>query len=188
MANINGQYYIFGHRHTNRSMFSRQGYADPIVMDEKGHFKQASRTSSGFDSKPATGFRACKACHLYSKRGATFSFELSQSKRHPYITQEEGAEGPYQYITGMRDGATAAFRYVDLSQGSQMSITLRGEARGKFILLDMDSQTEIGQVDVDSSTQWKNYVLPYTWDNDKVWLGFKFKGKGKMDFLEFNVE
>lgn len=196
VAEINGKYYVFGHRHTNRSMFSRQGYADPIEMKADGHFVQAPRTSSGFDKEPARGFRACKACHLYSKGGATFSIEVAQGTKRPYITQEgkaidpdnnnkEAQQAAHQYIANMKSGATAAFRYVRLTSGSRMRIVLRGSAEGYMVVYDMDNKVELGRVEVSETNDWTTYEIPVNINKDKAFIGFVFEGKGAVDFLEF---
>jgi len=195
---IKGKYYIFGHRHTNRSMYSRQGYADPIEMTADGQFVQAPRTSNGFDEKIASGFRACKASHLYSKKGACFSIGFAQGKSHPYITQENGIKledneesvnansESYQYIANMKDGAVAGFRYVDLSETDEMSLVVRGNGDGEMVIFDMENYMEIGRAKVMPNPEWYTVKAAITKKDSKIWLGFKYKGKGSIDFNEFS--
>lgn len=183
---INGKYYIFGHRHTNRSMFSRQGYADLIEMKPDGHFVQAPRTCNGFDEIIMSGFRACKASHLYSKKGVCFSIEFAQNNSHPCITQEGKDKEAYQYISNMKDGAVAGFRYVNLSGVDELEIVYRGNCHGEIILMDLDEQKNIGSAPVISNSDWTNTRFSVDTNKEKIWLGVKYHGKGAIDFLEFN--
>ncbi|GEK88843.1 Glycosyl hydrolases family 43 [Alkalibacterium putridalgicola] len=52
LEKINGKYYIFNHRHTNQSHFSRQVVGDKLEMSEDGTFHQAAYTSVGVRGEP----------------------------------------------------------------------------------------------------------------------------------------
>jgi hypothetical protein len=54
---VNGAWYIFYHRQTNRTMFSRQGCAEKIAIAEDGIIKQVKMTSCGLNGKPLEGKR-----------------------------------------------------------------------------------------------------------------------------------
>lgn len=55
MEKVGEQWYIFYHRQTNRTNFSRQGCAEKIYFDETGHIRQAEVTSCGLNDGPLEG-------------------------------------------------------------------------------------------------------------------------------------
>ena len=129
VVEIGGRYYIFGHRHTNASIFSRQGVAEEIFMDASGHFKQAEMTSCGLNGGPLKGtgtYPAAIACNLQSKKGACFSFFTTQIWTHPRLTQdgEDRESDPGQYIANLRDLALTGFKYFDFEEDRPTSISV----------------------------------------------------------------
>jgi len=125
---INGKYYVFYHRQTNKNNYSRQACAEPIHF-ENGVFQQAEITSSGLNEKPLIcegTYPARIACNLWSKDGAV-QYETVKTpgiEDHPYFT--ENSEG-IQYIANMREGATAVFKYFDLTP----NVKIRADHTGK---------------------------------------------------------
>ena len=67
----NGQYYIFYHRHTNSTSFSRQGCAEQVYMAEDGSFSQVEMTSCGLNGGPLVGkgyYASYIACNIQQAR------------------------------------------------------------------------------------------------------------------------
>jgi len=52
LVEINGQWYIFYHRHTQAIQFSRQGCAEPVTISENGSIAQVEMTSCGLNGGP----------------------------------------------------------------------------------------------------------------------------------------
>ncbi|MDO4648886.1 MAG: family 43 glycosylhydrolase, partial [Eubacteriales bacterium] len=91
LEEIDGRYYIFYHRPTNRSMYSRQGWCEEIFMDESGHFAQVEMTSGGLNGGPLPGegtYPAACAVHLRGKRNPSWSLVEFMAEDDPYITQD----------------------------------------------------------------------------------------------------
>lgn len=68
---IEDKYYIFYHRHTYGTQYSRQGCAEKIELKEDGTIPQVEITSSGMSGKPwkaAGEYSAHLLCYLRSKR------------------------------------------------------------------------------------------------------------------------
>ena len=55
IVKIEGEWYIFYHRHTNGTWYSRQGCAEKLEQLEDGSFAQAELTSCGLNGKPLEG-------------------------------------------------------------------------------------------------------------------------------------
>ena len=66
IVEINGEWYIFYHRHTNAHNYSRQGCLEKIRIEEDGSIKQVEVTSCGGTPLKGTGvYPANLACNLY---------------------------------------------------------------------------------------------------------------------------
>ena len=61
---IDGIYYIFYHRQTNRTMFSRQGCAEEVEILEDGSIPQTELTSCGLNGGAVNGRRYLFRSHL----------------------------------------------------------------------------------------------------------------------------
>ena len=73
---VNGQWYVFYHRHTNRHRNSRQMCGEPIKIAEDGRITQTEVTSCGLNggSLQGTGrYEARIVCNL-SSAGGTFMY------------------------------------------------------------------------------------------------------------------
>lgn len=145
IENINGEWYVFYHRQTNRTNFSRQGCAEKIRMDADGTIHQAEVTSCGLNPGPLRGegkYPAYICCHLTGKEGAADSQPLSMQMRFPYLTQdipdiepetqqaEEDAVFPVQYVANVGDGAAVGYKYFQCCGTAVRRLTVRGNAKG----------------------------------------------------------
>lgn len=91
LEKVNGKYYIFYQRHTNRTMFSRQGCAEEVRISEDGKITQAELTSCGLNGGPLEGkgtYPAGICCQLYGKHTPTISMPYRMFRFHPYLTQD----------------------------------------------------------------------------------------------------
>ena len=193
---IDGQYYIFYHRQTNRSMFSRQGCAEKIEILSDGSIPQVKLTSCGLNRGPLRGkgiYPASTVCHLYGKHTPVFSHQLAMGKRHPYLTQNGKDYEPYdssvvpprQYITNGKNGMMALFRYFDMQDVGNIAVWLRGSMRGKILVLDSENGEPVAEIPVSPSKKWKKFEAKLTIPDGERELCFKYAGKGKLDFLGF---
>lgn len=189
VAFVNGKWYVFYHRQTNRHFFSRQACAEEIYFDGE-KFHQAEVTSCGLNGgtlKDEGTYEARIACHLYSKNGTTESLSEQQNENHPAFTQE-GADresDPNQYINNMRDGATAGYRYFNFDGTKTISVTTRGTGTGHFVVKDERFGNKVASVDIKSSENWETFSAPISIEGGKRPLYFTYEGEGYVDFKEF---
>lgn len=196
IVEIGGRYYLFGHRHTNASMFSRQGVAEEIFMDGDGRFGPAEMTSCGLNGGPLRGlgtYPAAIACNLQSRKGACFSFFTTQTRSHPRLTQEgeDRESNPGQYIANLRDGALVGFKYFDFEgdRPSSISVWMRGRARGVlYVYASAFEGTPAAKIPVDLGGQgWTDVASPLHVAGKKTPLFFRYRGKGALDLLSFTL-
>lgn len=196
MVEINGQWYIFYHRQTNKQKCCRQGCAEKITILPDGSIPQAELTSCGLNDGALPGrgtYEARIACHLMS-RGGTFKYEKSFEKDeegiHPYFTQSGGdrEENGDQYIANMTDGSLAGFKYFQLEGKTKIQVTVRGTAKGKIELkAGIDGKT-IGRIPIEPSKEWNLSTSENLDVQDGIYpIYFTYAGEGYMDFMKFEL-
>ena len=197
MAKLNGNWYIFYHRQTNKQKCCRQGCAEEITILSDGSIPQVEMTSCGLNPGTLRGkgiYEARIACNLWSKEG-TFAYRKTHEKDkkqcHPYFTQSgEDREGnPDQFIANMRNGATAGFKYFDFDELKTVTVTLRGQGKGQVEVRLHPDSTPIALVSVHLGNTWKQFTgsinTPVT---GKQALYFTYSGEGFVDFTNFILD
>lgn len=196
MAEVDGNWYIFYHRQTNRQKCARQGCAEQIRIQKDGSVPQVEMTSCGLNGKPLAGegkYEARIACNLYSAFG-TFPYEKAHEKDkkniHPYFTQskESGEENAYQYIANMRDGSTAGFKYFLFERAVEITVTVRGSGEGVMEIRTGEEGKCIGKIMLEQGHDWKTVSTERKIDVKGIHpLFFTYKGTGDIDFKEFSM-
>jgi hypothetical protein len=190
---IKDQWYVFYHRHTNRTQFSRQGCAEKITLEENGFFSQAEMTSCGLNDGPLCKkgeYEARIACNLMSKKGVV-RYEVwgKIEDIHPYFTQEgeDREDNPNQYIANLRDGGVAGFKYFDLSGVEKITVTIRGTGKGMICVGTEPGEAELVKIPVKASFKWKEYHGIINNGDGIRALFFEYEGDGIIDFLKFRL-
>ncbi len=120
---INGEWYIFYHRPTNRTMYSRQGCAERIMITEDGSIAQVEMTSQGLNPTPLRGigtYPASMVCNLYGKTEPPVSCPADMGDIHPYLTQDGedfDAEGLTGNSVGVSEGGKTTGKDTDGTDG-----------------------------------------------------------------------
>ena len=193
---INGQYYIFYHRQTNRTMFSRQGCAERVTILPDGTIPQALLTSCGLNGGPLEGrgtYPAAICCRLYGKHTPTISHPLAMGRRHPYITQDEPdrapgeGEAPQPYIKNARDGMTAVYKYFRFDGTTSVSVTVRGTAAGQLTILTAPNAEALGSIRLSPAKAWTTFSADVALPDGEQALCFRYAGRGTFDFLSFTL-
>lgn len=154
LAEIQGKWYIFYHRHTNKTQFSRQGCAEPVQILADGSIPQVEITSCGLNGGPIPADTVCSAhvcCNLMGRRGACeLDMQNGDLTDIPYVTEEcTGTDQVNQFIHNLKDGDVCGIKYLDFHGENQANVVLRG--KGKLqILLDNENGTCIGEVFADA--------------------------------------
>lgn len=190
LIEINHQWYVFYHRQTNRSQFSRQGCAEPVLILSDGSIPQAEMTSCGLNGGPLKGsgeYEARIACNLSGADGAGPSDKADSSQ--PYFTQsgpdEETDSRPY--IANMQDGAWAGFKYFQFDGQTAIEVYVRGSADGLLEVRTHQQGEASAEIHIKPSDNWITYTAPLCVLEGKQALYFIFKGSGVMDFKSFKM-
>lgn len=162
---IGDEVYIFWHRQTHGTGFSRQGCADKVQIAEDGTIPQIEITSCGLNGGPLPAkntYQSYIACHLTEKDREAVGHVVEPGpgekvprlpEEMPYITEEDNADyekGLKPYIANLREGAVAGFKYFAFD-GDEKKITLELRGTGTVqVLLDEPDGEMAASVTVDS--------------------------------------
>lgn len=194
MIEINGQWYIFYHRQTNKQCCARQGCAEPITIAPDGSIAQAEITSCGLNGGPLSGtgtYEARIACYLGYKE-PTFGYGLAHEPdtKHPCFTQSgtDREDNPDQYIANMADGAWCAFKYFAFSGEKAITVTVRGTAQGELVVSTDRNGSPAAVIPVSPAEAWTDFTAPLTVPEGTHALWFAYHGEGAMDFKAFTMK
>ena len=193
MVQLNGDWYIFYHRQTNRHSYSRQACAERLVRTPDGGFRQAEVTSCGLNGGPLQGkgeYPARIACCLWGKEGTVRYDRKFDRDRHPYFTQDkkDGDHSARQYIANMQDGSVAGFRYFDMKDAQYVRITLGGNASGTMeVSASPDFSVIAACVPVKTEGQETQVCAQLSIPDGVQPLWFRFTGEGRLNFYSFEL-
>jgi hypothetical protein len=196
IAFIKDKWYIFYHRHTNGTNFSRQGCIEPIEILEDGTIPQVEMTSCGPNGGPLIGkgeYPAYLACNLFCKYEASMTAGPGDwmDCRFPKITQD-GKDGDKEigYIANMRDGATAGFKYFDCRGVKKITIKARGGLGlgGAFEIMTEWNGTPICTIKTVTTNEWKEYSSDISIPDGVHSLYFRFVGRTQASMASFILE
>lgn len=146
---VNGQWYVFYHRQTHGSDYSRQACAEPIEIKSDGSIAQVEITSCGLNGGALAGdgeYPAVICCNLTNgsmPHGGNMSFEGI-----PVVTHENGE----RFISGLTVGAKAVYKYFCLTSLSRVSVKARGKGRLSVLFSDVLK----AEIEIDSA-EWRDY-------------------------------
>lgn len=155
---IGEKWYVFYHRHTNGTWYSRQGCAEEIQFHEDGSIPQVEMTSCGLNGGPLQGegeHPAYIACNLFTGEPSVYV----GGDKFPKIVQEgrDGDEEP-GYIANITDSATAGFKYFVCTGIKKISITTRGYADGVFEIRCKWDGEVLASIKIEYSNVWETYT------------------------------
>mgnify|MGYP000204048149 CR=1 FL=1 len=196
MVEVNGQWYIFYHRQTNKQKCARQGCAEKMTILPDGSIPQAEITSCGLNAGPLLGtgsYEARIACNLSSKQG-TFPYlkthEKDKKKLHPYFTQS-GADREKdgdQYIANMTGGAWAGFKYFTFTGGeSRLSVKVRGSGGMRKVFTDRRGKA-VCEMTFNPSEEFQSITGKFSVPAGVHPLYFVYEGSGAIDFTGFTIQ
>ena len=191
---IKDKWYIFYHRHTNGTNFSRQGCCEPIEFLEDGTIPQVEMTSCGGNGGPLEGrgeYAAYLACNLFCEEESLYTDWTASwmNNQFPKITQDgrDGDEEP-GYIANMKASATAGFKYFDCKGIKKVKIKVRGYCRGDFEVKTSWDGPSLGKIPVGFTNVWKEYTADIEIPDGIQSLYFTYTGQGSASLASFALE
>lgn len=142
---INGQWYVFYHRLTHKSDYSRQACAEKIRILEDGSIPQAEMTSCGLNDGPLSAegtYPAVIACNLtngHMPHGSNSVFQIS----FPNVTHK----GQERFIAEIEDHTLIGYKYFECRSVKQFGITYQMETEKNRVIFDGRYRTDIRSQD-----------------------------------------
>ncbi len=187
IVEINGKWYIFYHRHTNNSWYSRQGCAERIQILPDGTIPQVEITSCGLNDGPLEGkgkYPAYLACHLFTDKPEAYV----GAPGVPRVMQD-GRDGDKEpgYIAEITDSATIGFKYFLCDKVTGIKVTARGYADGVFEVKTAWNGDVLAEIPVQYTNVWEEYSAEVTIPDGKqaIYLTYRGGGTAQLHSFEF---
>ena len=179
---IGDDWYIFYHRHTNGTWFSRQGCAEKISFAPDGSIPQVEITSCGLNGGPLLDkgeYPAYIACNIFTKE-----HKMYVEPGEPRVVQVGGDESRREsYIKDIVDGTTIGFKYFEFDKLKGLRIKTRAYFTGSFeILTELDGEP-VGKIDAIGSNIWTAHECSFDAISGTHALYLRYKGTGNCSLL-----
>ena len=178
IVEINGEWYIFYHRHTNGTWYSRQECAEMIHFAEDGSIPQVELTSQGLNGAPLTGkgeHMAYTVCNMFTKEPELYvgkpGFPTCKERL------DEGMEHPEPFIAGIVDGTTMGFKYYKCEGIKNVSIKVRGYGDGVFEIKTSPEGEALAEMKVENTNIWTEYSSDINLPDGVYAIYISFKGQ-----------
>ena len=188
---INGDYYIFYHRHTNGNWFNRQGCAEKIKILEDGTIPQVEITSCGLNGGPLEGkgeYPAYIACNLFVENKPSKYVEEGDAGNYPKITQD-GRDGDQEpgYIVNIKDGATIGFKYFDFKGLKKIMLTVRAYMYGSYEIRTEWNGPVLAKFKCETSNFWEDQGTEITIPDGvhAIYLTYRGGGTSQLKSIKF---
>lgn len=191
MVQIGEDWFIFYHRHTNGTNYSRQGCFEKLSFTEDGSVIQATMTSC-CSLAPLRGegeYPTYIACNLFTEEDMTYvPWSGWMDDRFPKITQLGGdGDENLGYIANMRNTATAGFKYFECHGLKRISVRTKGYAKGKMEIRTAWDGPVLGEALIDYANVWHDTVAETDIPDGVNALYFTFNGTGYLQFAAFTL-
>jgi len=187
IAEIGGKWYIFYHRHTNGTWYSRQGCAEPLALLPDGRFPQVEMTSCGLNGGPLRGqgeYAAFIACNLFTDKPSVYV----GGDDYPKIIQD-GRDGDEEigYTVNMKNSATVGFKYFDCKGVSAFSVTTRGYAEGTIEVRTAIGGEVLVAIPIHNTNVWETEAAPIALPDGVHAIYLTYRGGGNAALKSFEL-
>ncbi len=182
IVRVKDKWYIFYHRHTNLTNFSRQACAEEIEILPDGSIPQVEITSCGLNGGPlkAEGeYSAYYACNLTNGNMPHFEVPKEAKGKTPYMTCKNGE----RFITDIQSGTDIGYKYFDMQNVSRISVKIRGKGEGVFQIGTTFQGNDVGTITVEPHENWKEVFAEACVPNGTAPLYFHYEGNGSIELL-----
>lgn len=187
---IEDQWYIFYHRHTNGTNFSRQECAERIEVDEiSGSIRQAEMTSCGLNGGPLEARGEHPAYIVCNLRRENYTTKYVGGDKFAKVVQD-GSDGDENvgYLANIQDGTTAGFKYFDCKSISKISIYTRAYAHGTFEFKTAWDGEVLASIRIDSSNIWEKRSADIALPDGVNAIYITYRGSGNVHLKSFELE
>ena len=176
---INGKWYVFYHRCTNNTDFSRQACAEPIEILADGNIPQVEITTQGVGEpiKAVGLLEAARCCNLITKKSVRLG--IGRAQKRTRIDDD----GKNVFVADIDDGTELGYKYLSFTNVKKISLTCRGREAVIEIFIN-DERQKCGEVKTETTTDWQSFSANVDIPDGTHSLYLKIRGKGKRDMKE----
>ncbi|MCR4716532.1 MAG: family 43 glycosylhydrolase [Lachnospiraceae bacterium] len=141
IVEINGQWYVFYHRLTHKSDYSRQACAEEIFIEADGSIKQVEITSQGLNDGPLKGsgnYPAVICCNLtngHMPHGSNSVYKI----HFPNVTNK----GDERFIAEIEDNTLIGYKYFEFDNLTAIKAKLRVENEENKVVFDIPLRVDV---------------------------------------------
>ncbi|GHU70763.1 hypothetical protein FACS189450_05720 [Spirochaetia bacterium] len=182
---VNGKWYVFYHRHTHNSTFSRQACAEPVVILPDGTIPQVEISSCGLNGGPLAAqgeYPAVIACNITNGKMPQITNRVLNADI-PFVTHDKRD----RYITGIKDGVMIGYKYFAFNGPMLLTIKTRGNGEGSFrVTTDTGG---LGEIKLTQSDTWNDTTaLIEAYETAALYLTYHGSGSVELLSIRFGKE
>ncbi len=182
IVQLNGKWYVFYHRLTHKSDYSRQACAEPIEILPDGSIPQVEITSCGLNGGPlpAEGsYPAVIACNITNGHMPHGSNSI-YTESFPNVTHC----GDERFIGEIADGTMIGYKYFQLAKQTTLTLVLRSTGSGTLTVSTDAAGTPAGTFTICPAKDWSAISSPLAAAEGTHPLYLHYHGTGTLDLLE----
>lgn len=180
---INGQWYVFYHRLTNNSDYSRQACAEKIKIQTDGRILQTEITSCGLNGgalKAEGVYPAVICCNLTNGKMKHGSNQKRKSKEPCVVCR-----GRERYIKNISRNTLIGYKYFKEGKRTPLTVTVRGKGSGGLEVRLQEKGPACGRIEITPSDTWREMTCVLPELKGVYALYFHYIGKGNIELLNF---
>lgn len=179
---VEGQWYMFYHRHTSLVQYSRQGCAERVTIEADGSIPQVEITTSGLNDGPLSGkgiYPAVYCCNLTNGHmGALSSLgRTNQTADFPYIVCPDETEN---YITNIKDGTLIGYKYINLAETETIALTYKATEACRIEIRTVETGPSVAEMALTSAEDWSTAETSIHVPEHKSALYLVMRGAGQV--------
>ena len=179
---INGEWYVFYHRLTHKSDYSRQACAEKIKIDADGSIKQVEITSCGLNGAPlvAEGVYPAVICCNLTNGHMPHGCNKIYSDCFPNVNHD----GKDRFVSEISDGTIIGYKYFEIKDNKKFGISYRGDAEGKLLVMNEIDGDVLGEFNIERVSEWKWIETNIAFENGVTAIYLKYFGKGLLEIKD----
>ena len=189
---IQGQWYVFFHRLTHKSDYSRQACAEKIYINEDGSIDQVEITSCGLNPTPLQGkglYPAAICCNLTNGHMPHGSNRIYKDS-FPNVTHEKSGDETERFISEICDNTLIGYKYFDFHGTEKIIIiaALETPGEGSFEIKTSPDGEVLGKAVINSNIkEWTTYEIDVKKIEGVLPLYFIYRGSTTARLLSFEI-
>lgn len=183
---INNQWYIFYHRLTHKSDYSRQACAERIEIQQNGKIKQVEVTSCGLNGKPleAKGsYPAAIACNITNGKMPHGSNKI-YTESFPNVTHR----GNDRFIGEIKEGTLIGYKYFNFTDVSEISVTANCSGNGYFNVYNELGGNIVSKIKIDLTEEWTKFSAAIDIPDGIYPVYLIYSGSGEAELKEISFK